>query len=534
MKGSVLIDNQWIVPYCRQLSLALDCDVKVEVRGSTKAIAYLTSTSTRIVCSVIGARHIFALILMFNGPSAPKALWERHLDELLADFDHHMQRLWNDERPTRNQMEDLELDSLETNLIRNNSTLEELRLRSFAASRGHRRTEGYICQSDDSVLQKGECANLHQRTGWDFLYKLFLAATQAKGLLALASSSLGLSATLLPGGKTTHWTYAPLLILRRNRTGAVKPRQERGKLLNNASLLVQDEAYAAIDKSLRDLTKVDERFGGEVIIFGGHFRRTLPIVTGGTEDNPCNISFKYSRLWNGHFVSSPVEIGNKTLLRVKGAEDTVVLPPCIAGRVRYEDFEDAKEAKQEAPLMLTQEIYSEIHRHVDDKDWIAERVIVAPQNSEEDDRRPILFACQQFPIRLAFAMTINKSQGQTIQHVGVYLKTPCFSQRQLYIAMSPVMDNRNLTILPIGRKLSDKNGWRPPLKAIWRRFPGSEFSAGTLMAKMSDMREKYQALRMSTGQPAQRHACPKVVDELRFLKQLTPPGLFSKVRRLPH
>ena len=38
----------------------------------------------------------------------------------------------------------------------------------------------------------------------------------------------------------------------------------------------------------------------------------------------------------------------------------------------------------------------------------------------------------------AFAMTINKAQGQTLQRVGIYLDTPCFSHGQLYVAASRV------------------------------------------------------------------------------------------------
>ena len=40
--------------------------------------------------------------------------------------------------------------------------------------------------------------------------------------------------------------------------------------------------------------------------------------------------------------------------------------------------------------------------------------------------------------RVAFAMTVNKAQGQTLTCVGVYLERPCFSHGQFYVAASRV------------------------------------------------------------------------------------------------
>lgn len=51
---------------------------------------------------------------------------------------------------------------------------------------------------------------------------------------------------------------------------------------------------------------------------------------------------------------------------------------------------------------------------------------------------PFEFKRLQFPIRLAFAMTINKSQGQSLKVCGLNLENQCFSHGQLYVACSRV------------------------------------------------------------------------------------------------
>ena len=53
----------------------------------------------------------------------------------------------------------------------------------------------------------------------------------------------------------------------------------------------------------------------------------------------------------------------------------------------------------------------------------------------------------QFPVRPAFAMTINKSQGQTLETVGIYLKKAVFAHGQLYVALSRVTSKDNVHVL---------------------------------------------------------------------------------------
>jgi len=63
-----------------------------------------------------------------------------------------------------------------------------------------------------------------------------------------------------------------------------------------------------------------------------------------------------------------------------------------------------------------------------------------------DNALPFDFARKQFPIKLAYAITINKSQGQTLHKVGLYLPDNCFAHGQFYVGMSRVQDQQNMFV----------------------------------------------------------------------------------------
>jgi ATP-dependent DNA helicase PIF1 len=79
-----------------------------------------------------------------------------------------------------------------------------------------------------------------------------------------------------------------------------------------------------------------------------------------------------------------------------------------------------------------------------------------PLCPSDNDIFPFRFKRKQFPIRLSFAMTINKAQGQTIPTVGVYLPEPVFSHGQLYVALSRATAKSNIKILAIKDDGKDK------------------------------------------------------------------------------
>jgi hypothetical protein len=60
---------------------------------------------------------------------------------------------------------------------------------------------------------------------------------------------------------------------------------------------------------------------------------------------------------------------------------------------------------------------------------------------------PIPLRRRQFPVRLAFAMTINKSQGQSVKHIGLDLRISVFSHGQLYVALSRCTSGNRIKVL---------------------------------------------------------------------------------------
>ncbi|XP_044398326.1 uncharacterized protein [Triticum aestivum] len=81
-----------------------------------------------------------------------------------------------------------------------------------------------------------------------------------------------------------------------------------------------------------------------------------------------------------------------------------------------------------------------------------------PLYPSEDDILPFKFKRKQFPIRLSFAMTINKAHGQTIPNVGIYLPEPVFSHGQLYVALSRGISRQTTRVLAKPNKDIDPSG----------------------------------------------------------------------------
>ncbi|PHU19706.1 hypothetical protein BC332_10857 [Capsicum chinense] len=117
-----------------------------------------------------------------------------------------------------------------------------------------------------------------------FLYTALLANIRSRGMIALATTTSGVAATLLSGCRTTHSRFE-ILLQTTNATVTHMSKQSSGaKLIRKAKLIIWDEAPMAsrrtiktVGRIFRDILDINAPFGGKVMVSEEIFIKYLQI-----------------------------------------------------------------------------------------------------------------------------------------------------------------------------------------------------------------------------------------------------------------
>ncbi|XP_065323150.1 ATP-dependent DNA helicase PIF1-like [Gordionus sp. m RMFG-2023] len=329
-------------------------------------------------------------------------------------------------------------------------------------------------------------------SGKTYLYNTLMCYIRAKNQIASPFATTGISSILLKGGKTIHSGFKLPVPIFETSTSHMNLHSSLALDIKNSKLIIIDEAtmmtkhaLRCIDRLLKDIMKNSHPFGGKVILLGGDLRQTLPVVPKSSKVDIIESCIK--KIADIDSLSTKIILTTKNKIALTLNNDIINI---ISGPIKHYYSADSIESDNKDDIMnfpleflhtqtpsgmpphkLTLKVGTIVmllrnlspkkglcngtrliirHLHINFidaevltgtnkgyRDFLP-RIDLAPSDSQ----LPFTLKRRQFPIIPAFVITINKSQGQTFDHVGLFLPEPVFAYGQLYVAL-----NRNLKIL---------------------------------------------------------------------------------------
>ncbi|XP_044005535.1 uncharacterized protein LOC122850453 [Aphidius gifuensis] len=306
-----------------------------------------------------------------------------------------------------------------------------------------------------------------------------LLQSQCKNVTTMAYT--GIAATLLPRGKTVHKTFKLPIALYSDSSLTIKAQSKEADHCRKMDVIMWDEAPMSpkhalefVDRTLRDIMNKNELFGGKILILGGDFRQLLPFaLTKNMRTRPGEVEFTKYLLKVGdgtannndsdfnlpdHCIAPreadiPEDVyGINSIKNCDNGDISNTLLPEFLETLNPPNLppHELRLRKHTVVMLIRNLSVNEglcngtrlqvldcsnhlLRCKISTGDKRGEIVFINRITLYSDDAYPFEFGRRQFPIKLAFAMTINKSQGQTFEKIGIDLKRDIFNHGQLLL-----------------------------------------------------------------------------------------------------
>ncbi|UYV78775.1 hypothetical protein LAZ67_16002710 [Cordylochernes scorpioides] len=400
--------------------------------------------------SPLKIRELFAIILTCCHPTNPQDIWAQFKEPMSADILNLARQQAND-------------GLLQLTYEMSNQALILSEQKVFQMTGFHLTKFGM--RSPQRNVTHRTSHELLRETSYDLSRLLqFVASNEPKLanvpeqkeayeriLSKIDSNAGGLYFLNAPGGtgsifflqRTAHSTFKLPLDLTRDEVPVCNLNADSamGEVLRQCKFIVWGEctmahrhALEAVDITLKDCRKDQRPMGGVVLLLAGDFRQILPNIPRGIIADELHAFLKASPLWS--FVERLTLSTN--MRAVNSGDPNSLLFSQYLLQLGSGQLNDTDEATILTGCFQNEEVF-----------------IPRIPLIHDDKHSSLHFKRLQFPIRVSFAMSINKAQGQFLKIAGIDLEQPCFSHGQLYVACSRVGSGKNLYVLAPENKTSN-------------------------------------------------------------------------------